>query len=114
MNEWEPYIPRGPQMRIAETSCCGEYELASEGGQYLVLRRTAGVYEETGRGRYVYATALYILLTSWHVCPETEISVPRQAPATPQAGPIPSARSPPTVVPSTGNLTTSQASTITS
>ncbi|WP_433435392.1 hypothetical protein [Nonomuraea sp. CA-141351] len=49
--KWMPYVSHGGILRIGDTSCCGRYELASEGGQFFVLRHTDDGYEETGRGR---------------------------------------------------------------
>ncbi|MEQ4717937.1 hypothetical protein [Nonomuraea sp. B19D2] len=65
--EWTPYVSRGGILRVAHTSCCGRYELASEGGQFFVLRQAeeAG-YEETGRGRYRQVLDVYIALAEQH------------------------------------------------
>ncbi|MET8990794.1 hypothetical protein ABZW49_35540 [Nonomuraea wenchangensis] len=50
--EWTPYVSRGGTLRTGHISCCGQYVLASESGQYFVLRPFEdGDYEETGRGR---------------------------------------------------------------
>lgn len=69
MRVWEPYIPRNPRLRVRETSCCCEYELCGEGGQYFVLRQTAdGGYEETGRGLYPRAAKTFAELASRHRC----------------------------------------------
>jgi hypothetical protein len=67
VTEWAPYFSRGP-LRVRETSCCGIYEWASEGGQYFVLRRTGDDYEESGRGRYGEARPVWARLLSDHVC----------------------------------------------
>jgi hypothetical protein len=66
MHRWEPYIPRSPRLRVFATSCCGEYELASEGGQYFVLRHADDGYEETGRGVFADAAAAWLQLTDDH------------------------------------------------
>lgn len=68
--KWEPYTSRGARLRIHDTSCCGEYDLGSAGGEYFVLRRTAdGGYEETGRGRYGLAIRVWAELTEAHQHP---------------------------------------------
>jgi hypothetical protein len=66
MHHWEPYIPRSPRLRVHRTSCCGEYELGSEGGQYFVLRRNGDGYDETGRGRQARAAELWLELADGH------------------------------------------------
>lgn len=48
---WEPYT-RSDRIRITETSCCGAYEWACQGGQFLILRFAGPGYEETARGLY--------------------------------------------------------------
>ncbi|MGP3921440.1 hypothetical protein [Nonomuraea sp. 10N515B] len=69
MHRWEPFIPRAPRLRISRTSCCGEYELAAEGGQYFVLHPTGdGGYEETARGVYAHALEAWARLASLHRC----------------------------------------------
>ncbi|MGP3959733.1 hypothetical protein ACTWPT_27350 [Nonomuraea sp. 3N208] len=69
MRKWEPYVPRCPRPRVRKTSCCCEYELCSEGGQYFVLRQTAdGGYEETARGLYSHAEKVFAELASQHFC----------------------------------------------
>ncbi|GAA1769800.1 hypothetical protein GCM10009734_92970 [Nonomuraea bangladeshensis] len=66
---WILYAPRTPAPpKIRATSCCGEYELASEGGQYFVLRPAGDGHEETGRGTYAHAAALYTHLAEQHRC----------------------------------------------
>ncbi|HEX4814453.1 MAG TPA: hypothetical protein VFV66_17055 [Nonomuraea sp.] len=65
---WEPFTPRANRLRIASTSCCGAYELAAEGGQYFVLKRAGGGYQETGRGTYAHAAAIFHGLASQHRC----------------------------------------------
>jgi hypothetical protein len=56
---WEPYVSHG-RVRVIETSCCGAYEWACEGGQYLVLRDDRhGGHQEAGRGRYVDARLVW-------------------------------------------------------
>ncbi|WP_219527101.1 hypothetical protein [Nonomuraea guangzhouensis] len=53
MTNWEPYQrAKGERLRVTETSCCGEYEWACQGGEFLILRYNGSGYEETGRGRY--------------------------------------------------------------
>jgi hypothetical protein len=52
---------------VTETSCCGEYEWASEAGQYFVLREARdGGYEEIGRGLYANARRVWNELISAH------------------------------------------------
>lgn len=54
-------------MRITETSCCGAYEWACQGGQFLILRaKHPNGYEETGRGLYKQARAVWTVLISEH------------------------------------------------
>ncbi|GGP05438.1 hypothetical protein GCM10012278_24970 [Nonomuraea glycinis] len=61
---WEPYLrPRGDHIRIKETSCCGVYEWASQGGQFFVLRAVYPEgYEEAGRGCYKHAREVWVML----------------------------------------------------
>jgi hypothetical protein len=61
---WEPYLrPPGDYIRITETSCCGVYEWASQGGQFFVLRAAGPEgYEEAGRGRYKHAREVWTML----------------------------------------------------
>ncbi|MFG1709259.1 hypothetical protein ACFLIM_39315 [Nonomuraea sp. M3C6] len=68
MYDWEPHIPRAPRLRVDETSCCGEYELASEGGEYFVLRWTGDgeKQEETARGVFARAYAVWHDLAAGH------------------------------------------------
>lgn len=66
MYEWEPHRPRTPRTRVVKTSCCGELELCSEGGQYLILRLTGDGHEETARGRHVDALRAWNTLTKQH------------------------------------------------
>ncbi len=69
MYHWEPYIQRSPRLRVIRTSCCGEYELASEGGQYFVLRPADnGAHEETARGLYAHTVEVWKVLVSQHRC----------------------------------------------
>ncbi|MFG6193390.1 hypothetical protein [Nonomuraea sp. JJY05] len=65
---WTPYATSGGTLRVRHTSCCGRYELASEGGQFFVLRQAErGGYEETGRGRtYRGAVRTYVALVIEH------------------------------------------------
>jgi hypothetical protein len=67
-HEWEPYLrPPKDRLRITETSCCGAFEWACQGGQYLILRRTStGRYEETARGLYQRARRVWHLLLALH------------------------------------------------
>jgi hypothetical protein len=66
--EWEPLQSfRAHTLRIKDTACCGAYELAAQGGQYIVLRpRRAGGYEETGRDNYQTTIAVWNLLVAEH------------------------------------------------
>ncbi|MFG6197794.1 hypothetical protein [Nonomuraea sp. JJY05] len=65
--KWDPYQSHGGTLRISRTSCCGAVELASEGGEYFVLRCSeAGHYEETSRGLYIKAAAAYLALEQKH------------------------------------------------
>jgi hypothetical protein len=59
--KWKPYMrPAKDHIRITETACCGAYEWACQGGQFLILRpRDPEGYEETGRGRYRHARAVW-------------------------------------------------------
>lgn len=66
MSQWEPFVPRCPKVRVRETSCCGEFELCCEGGQYVVLRQTDNGYEETGRGSRVRTLAVWHELIARH------------------------------------------------
>ncbi|MFG3440011.1 hypothetical protein ACGF0J_22410 [Nonomuraea sp. NPDC047897] len=51
--EWAPFVRQDEPYRIRATSCCGHFELASQGGQYLILRPAeGGGYDETARGTY--------------------------------------------------------------
>jgi hypothetical protein len=74
---WEPYRARGP-LRVRETSCCGSYELCSEGGQYFVLRFVEGRHEEAGRGRYGEARQVWVRLVREHRCPRIQGSIYRR------------------------------------
>ncbi|GAA3660929.1 hypothetical protein GCM10022224_025440 [Nonomuraea antimicrobica] len=59
--------PVKDRIRITETSCCGAYEWACQGGQFLILRaRCPEGYEETGRGLYRQARSVWDLLISAH------------------------------------------------
>lgn len=64
--QWEPHTPRGGRVRVHETSCCGEYELASEAGVYFVLRWTGDGYEESERGLYAAVVAVWQELATNH------------------------------------------------
>ncbi|MGP3921408.1 hypothetical protein [Nonomuraea sp. 10N515B] len=59
-------------MRVVATSCCGEYELCSEGGQYFVLRAAGDSHEETARGRFAQAAHVWEVLAAQHSCTEDE------------------------------------------
>ncbi|MFI7452399.1 hypothetical protein ACIBQX_33235 [Nonomuraea sp. NPDC049714] len=65
---WEPYRrPPKDRIRITETSCCGAYEWACRGGQFLILRQTTtGRYEETARGLYRHARPVWQALLVLH------------------------------------------------
>ncbi len=64
---WEPYQSWGNRLRVTETSCCGKYEWACQGGLFLILRHSViGGYEEAGRGRYREARALWDELIHEH------------------------------------------------
>lgn len=67
--QWEPYLrPPRDHIRITETSCCGAYEWAAQGGLFLVLRSAEepGRYEETARGLYRQARAVWTELLLFH------------------------------------------------
>lgn len=65
---WEPYQGyRADHIRISETSCCGAYEWACQGGHFLILRYRGGRYEETGRGLHRQARAIWDQLLLAHV-----------------------------------------------
>ncbi|MET8865608.1 hypothetical protein ABZW11_21945 [Nonomuraea sp. NPDC004580] len=67
--QWEPYQRRPrDRIRITETSCCGAYEWAAQGGLFLILRPAArpGRYEETGRGLYRHAREVWEELLTYH------------------------------------------------
>ncbi|MER7500415.1 hypothetical protein AB0L05_16075 [Nonomuraea pusilla] len=61
MPTWYPHQRRSPRpLRVREWSCCDEYQLCSEAGQYFILRRAAdGGYEETSRGIYTRTRAVW-------------------------------------------------------
>jgi hypothetical protein len=63
---WEPFRAEGSRLRITETSCCGVYEWACQGGQYLVLRGAENGYEETGRGIHSQARQVWNQLAFQH------------------------------------------------
>jgi hypothetical protein len=71
---WEPHVPRSPRgARIHKTSCCGEYEFASEGGEYFVLRSArGGKYQEVGRGLYANALEVWKYFIACHNHKEDE------------------------------------------
>ncbi|MEV4115972.1 methyltransferase, FxLD system [Nonomuraea sp. NPDC049695] len=71
MFEWTPYVSHGGILRISATSCCGQYEVASEAGQFFVLRQTQDGYEESGRGRaHPKVVEIYAALVIKHQCDE--------------------------------------------
>lgn len=51
-----------------ETSCCGAYEWAAQGGHFLILRptREPGHYEETARGLHRQAREVWTRLVASH------------------------------------------------
>lgn len=65
---WEPYArPARDRIRVIETSCCGAYEWACQGGQFLILRRTESEqYEETARGVFRQARQAWQALLIRH------------------------------------------------
>ncbi|GAA3243373.1 hypothetical protein GCM10020216_070650 [Nonomuraea helvata] len=65
---WEPYQrPPRDRIRITETSCCGAYEWACQGGQFLILRsQEPGRYEEAARGLYRQARQIWQALLVLH------------------------------------------------
>jgi hypothetical protein len=65
---WQPFVPRADRLRIADTSCCGAYELASEGGQYFVLKPEGDGHMETGRGTHAHAAGIFTRLAAHHRC----------------------------------------------
>lgn len=66
MNTWERHIPRTAVTRVIETGCCGAFEWAAEGGQYLILRPAEHGYEETARGGHAAARAVWNELVLAH------------------------------------------------
>ncbi|MEV0613826.1 hypothetical protein AB0I81_10930 [Nonomuraea sp. NPDC050404] len=68
MYEWTPHVRSSSrQVRVTETSCCGEYEWCCEAGKFFVLRHTESIgYEETGRGRYSTARLVWAALVIAH------------------------------------------------
>lgn len=66
MHTWEPHTPHVGHVRVHETSCCDEYQFASEAGVYFVLRWTGDGYEETGRGSYAATARTRLELTQHH------------------------------------------------
>ncbi|MER6947078.1 hypothetical protein ABT294_23875 [Nonomuraea sp. NPDC000554] len=57
--KWERFKRQGERLRVTETSCCGEYEWACQGGLFLVLRHGERGYEEAGRGTYRQARGVW-------------------------------------------------------
>ncbi|WP_431915926.1 hypothetical protein [Nonomuraea jabiensis] len=66
MHRWGPHLPHCPRLRVVAVSCCDEYQLCSEGGQYFVLRRAGDGYEETGRGVHAKAVQVWNALVASH------------------------------------------------
>ncbi|MEV6150365.1 hypothetical protein AB0L53_08485 [Nonomuraea sp. NPDC052129] len=76
MIDWEPYQrAESERLRVTETSCCGEYEWACQGGEFLILRYNGSGYEETGRGRYAKARQVWERLVQAH-----KLRVPKHRP----------------------------------
>lgn len=64
---WEPFqSDRCDHLRVTETSCCGIYEWAGQGGLFFVLRYNGQGYEETGRGLYRNARVVWDDLVHAH------------------------------------------------
>ncbi|MFI7696810.1 hypothetical protein ACIBQ6_47605 [Nonomuraea sp. NPDC049655] len=56
-------------VRVVEASCCEEYVLCFEAAQFFVRRVTErGDHEETARGPYARAAAVWAELARRHVC----------------------------------------------
>lgn len=68
MYQWVPYIPPGRVLpRVLESSCCEEFILSYEDGEFFVRRRAeSGGYEETARGGYGRALRAWIDLAAGH------------------------------------------------
>ncbi|MGS2645080.1 hypothetical protein [Streptosporangium sp. G12] len=66
--EWESYASHGAILRVRHTSCRGRYELASEGGEFFVLRPAdRRGHEQTSRGRaYRDVIQMYAALVRKH------------------------------------------------
>ncbi|SEG77939.1 hypothetical protein SAMN05444920_104546 [Nonomuraea solani] len=63
---WESHSPQRLR-HVKEASCCEAYILCSEGAQYYVLRRTDFArFEETARGTYEHAAAVWLNLAERH------------------------------------------------
>ncbi|SEN80256.1 hypothetical protein SAMN05660976_08351 [Nonomuraea pusilla] len=81
MTVWEPFQSgRSNRLRVTETSCCGAYEWVCQGGLFLVLRHTKQGYEETGRGLYRQARAVWDALVIAHLLTHGT-RIPSTAPA---------------------------------
>ncbi|GAB1819320.1 hypothetical protein HerbRD11066_24840 [Herbidospora sp. RD11066] len=87
---WVPFqSTRGDRLRVSETACCGVYEWACQGGVYFILRYTKkNGYEETGRGLYREARALWDDLAIAHKLthsngrpPGAQNSAPKKSPS---------------------------------
>ncbi len=67
MDQWEPYKPNGALLRVAEASCCEEFILSSEGGEFFVRRRIDdGSWQEAARGGYYLAVRTWTDLAADH------------------------------------------------
>lgn len=59
--------PARDRIRITETSCCGAYEWACQGGQFLIhCGQTPEGFEETGRGLHKQARLIWDALVAEH------------------------------------------------
>jgi hypothetical protein len=66
MHEWQPYVSQG-LFCVAEASCCEEFILGQEGGEFFVQHRADdGTYEETARGYYARAAGAWLDLSATH------------------------------------------------
>ena len=73
---WVPFEPTST-VRVRETSCCGQYEWASQGGVFFVLQRTADGLLETSRGQYRSARQEWDRLVEEHRI--SHLTFPRKA-----------------------------------
>lgn len=74
MHRWDPHIPHAARLRVVAVSCCDEYQLCSEGGQYFVLRLAGDGYEETGRGIHAKTVRVWDALITGHCHQERDES----------------------------------------